>query len=745
MSAVTHSHNLAARMGRWSASHWKTAVFGWLVFAIGAFMVGQSLGTKQLDPQKAGSGESGHVQAVLADEWKQPPSEVVLVQSQHGNTQDPSFRRAVDHLVTRLDSMKQVREVRSPYAAGRENMRSKDGRTVMVSFSLRETDYTKAQETVRPVEAAVVAIAKKHPSVAAYEFGDASSERELNGAISKDLEKAGMLSLPVTLGVLLLTFGALIAAGLPVLLGITAVIATMGLIAIPSQLVPLDSQVGVIVLLVGLAVGVDYAMFYVKRAREERQAGRSAREAVEIAAATSGRAILISGLTVIIAMAGMLLTGDKTFKGYGIATMIVVAVAVLGSLTVLPALLAKLGARVDKVRIPFLHRLASSCGESRMWNAILNRVLRRPLLSVVLAGGLLIALAIPAFQMHTAKPSAEMFPSSLKATKAFAVMNDAFPTGSVAVPAQVMVKTDQLASPATKEAIDDLEQRALATGLFKTPIDVEHNPKGNIALISLPIAGTGTDKASKRAVKTLRGEIIPATVGKLDGADIGVIGAAADSNDFDAQMKKSAPYVFAFVLLFAFLLLLVTFRSLVVAAKAVVLNLMSVAAAYGVLVLVFQHGWGKEQLGFDYTGGIFGFLPIFLFVILFGLSMDYHVFILSRVREAYGRGMSSDEAVTYGIKATAGVVTSAAMVMVGVFSIFASLQFIFLKQFGVGLAVAVLIDATIIRAVLLPAAMKLLGDRNWYLPRWLEWLPRLEHEPPAPVVPERAPAFEQAA
>jgi RND superfamily putative drug exporter len=735
MQTSTTPTNIAGRVGRWSVRHWKTATFGWLAFVVAAFMIGNAVGTKTLDPAKSGNGESGHVQAVLADEWKQPKAEALIIQSKHGTSHDASFRATANGVIQQLEGMKQVKKVDSPFAPGNEGMRSKDGRTVLVPFELHDTDLAEAQKSVVPVEHAVTAYAKAHTSVAIDEFGDATSETEIQGAITKDLGKAGMLSLPVTLLVLLLTFGALIVAGLPVLLGLTAVFATMGLLALPSQLIPLDSQVNVIVLLIGLAVGVDYAMFYVKRAKEEREAGRGARAAVEAAAATSGRAVLISGLTVIIAMAGMLFTGDKAFTGFGIAAMTVVAAAVLGSLTVLPALLARLGDKVDRLRVPFLHRFQRPGSQSRVWDAILTRVLKRPLLSAAVSGGILLALAVPALQMHGANPSAEMFPPNLKTTQAFKKMETAFPSGSAAIPAQVMIKTGDVTAPSAAKAINDLRDQAIASGHFKTPAEIETNPQKTIALVTLPIAGSGTDATSKAALKVLRTEIIPSTVGKVQGADIGVIGGAAADDDFAKQMKKSAPYVFAFVLGFAFLLLLVTFRSIVVAIKAVVLNLLSVGAAYGVLVLVFQHGWGKGLLGFEYTGGIFGFLPIFLFVILFGLSMDYHVFILSRVREAFDRGMSSDEAVAHGIKSTAGVVTSAATVMVGVFAIFASLQFIFLKQFGVGLAAAILIDATIVRAVLLPATMKLLGDRNWYLPRWLEWLPKHEHE--APVEPLR--------
>jgi uncharacterized membrane protein YdfJ with MMPL/SSD domain len=291
-----------------------------------------------------------------------------------------------------------------------------------------------------------------------------------------------------------------------------------------------------------------------------------------------------------------------------------------------------------------------------------------------------------------------------------------------------MVKLDDTSAPAARRAIAALRHDAVATGQFHEPTSVSVNERGTIALVSLPIDGQGSDASSNRALHTLRDTIIPATVGKLPGADVGVMGQTASSYDFNVQMKHAAPFVFAFVLAFAFLLLLVTFRSIVIAIKAILLNLLSVAASYGALVLIFQHGWGKGLLGFSYTGGIVAFLPIFLFVILFGLSMDYHVFILSRIREAYDRGMSTEDAVAHGIKSTASVVTSAAIVMVGVFSIFGTLSFLFLKQFGIGMAIAVLIDATIVRAVLLPAVMKLLGDANWYLPKWLQWMPQVRHE-----------------
>jgi uncharacterized membrane protein YdfJ with MMPL/SSD domain len=733
MSPLGKSKNIAARMGRWSASHKKTAIFGWLAFVIAAFAIGNALGTKNIDPNDAGNGESGRVDRILNHDFKQAPGDAIVVQSSKLTADDAEFRKAVNDVALTVANLKNVTQVDSPYAKGNAGQISRDRHTALVNVKLKYTDDDEvAKELDKPVEAAIVAADKRYGDIAIEEFG-VNVNTQLDDAVAKDFEKAGMLSLPVTIAVLIVAFGALVAAGLPLLLALSAVFGTLGLLALPSQLVPVDKDVGVIVLLIGLAVGVDYSMFYLKREREERRAGRSERGALEAAAATSGRAVLISGFTVMIAMAGMLFTGDKGFASFGVATMLVVAVAVLGSLTVLPATLAALGDKVDRVRVPFLDRLRRDDGEGRIWGAIVDRVLRRPLLSAALAGGLLLALAAPALHMHTAMPGVDTYPQNLSAVKTYNKLQKAFPGDQI--PATVVIKTDDVNRPAVQSAIHDLERQAAASGKFIDNPTIDYNRTGTVATVNLPIQGTGTDEKSEAALRTLRETVVPATVGKIPNAEVGVTGMTAQSKDFNDQMKHAAPFVFAFVLGFAFILLLITFRSIVIATKAVLLNLLSVAAAYGAVVLVFQHGWGKGLLGFDYTGGVMSFLPIFLFVILFGLSMDYHVFILSRVREAYDRGMKTEDAVAHGIKSTAGVVTSAAIVMVGVFGIFATLQFLFLKQFGVGLAVAVLIDATIVRAVLLPATMKLLGDWNWYLPRWLEWLPQVKHE----TAPEPAP------
>jgi uncharacterized membrane protein YdfJ with MMPL/SSD domain len=542
-------------------------------------------------------------------------------------------------------------------------------------------------------------------------------------AISSDFKTALITSLPVTLLILLVAFGALVAAGMPLLLGLTAVIATIGLLGPISHIGSgVDESINEVVLLIGLAVGVDYSMFYLRREREERAAGRSEDASLAAASATSGRAVMVSGFTVMIAMAGMYLAGASTFQSFATGTILVVAVAVIGSLTVLPALLAWLGDRVEKGRIPFV-RKSWTVGESGAWSRILNPALRHPIVSVILAGGLLVVLAIPAFSLHTASPGVETLPQDLGVIQTYNRIQAAFPGGPI--PAEVVVSADDVRSPDVVRAVSDLRSGAVASPSFEQPIKTTLSPDHTVETIDIPIAGDGTDSKSTAALAELRDELIPATIGRVPGASADVTGYTASSVDFNDTMKSHAPLVFVFVLSAAFLLLLFTFRSLVIPIKAILLNLLSVGAAYGVMVWIFQEGHLESLLGFKSNGAIVSWMPLFLFVVLFGLSMDYHVFILTRIREAFDRGRSTEDAVAHGIKTTAGVVTSAAVVMIAVFAIFATLSLLIFKQLGIGLAVAVLIDATIIRGVLLPATMKLLGDWNWYLPRWLEWLPRV--------------------
>jgi RND superfamily putative drug exporter len=710
-------------MGRWSAAHWKTATFGWLALVVLVLAVGGQVGAKQADPNKAGPGESGRMDKILAAGFKVPASESVLIQSRSTRAGTPAFDSAVKDVVARLGTVAAVQNIRSPLDAGNARQIAAGRHAELVEFEIRG-DSTKATGKLGPILKSVADAQRAHPSFFIGEFGEASADNAVNTAFGNDLKSAGVFSIPLTLIILVIAFGALIAAGIPLLLALTAVAATFGLAALPSHVLPLAPEAFAVVLLIGLAVGVDYPMFYLRREREERAAGLSERAALEAAAATSGRSVLISGVTVMAAMAGLFLTGDATFASFGYATMIVVAFAMLASLTVLPALLSRLGDRVDSLRVPLVSRLRRGNAESRVWGPIVDRVLRRPLRSVVIAGGLLLALAAPALQLRMATPGPDTFPKSLDVVKTYDRMQRAFP--GKALPATVVVKAPDVEAPAVRRGIRRLETAAIATGRARRPITVAINNDHTIANITVPILGNGTNAQSNASLAALRQDVLPQTVGALSGVRSGVTGPAAEWKDTKDHLKSKLPLVVSFVLVLAFALMLVAFRSIVIAIKAIVLNLLSVAAAYGVLVLVFQHGVGKSFLGFSSTAGIDPVTPLLLFVILFGLSMDYHVFIISRIRETYVRGASMDDAIAHGIKSTAGVVTSAAIVMVAVFSIFATLSMLIFKQFGVGLAVAVLIDATLVRGILLPATMKLLGDWNWYLPSWLEWLPRFE-------------------
>jgi uncharacterized membrane protein YdfJ with MMPL/SSD domain len=737
--------NLAARAGRWSATHRKTAIIGWILFVVLATLIGGKVGQKNLEPSAMGNGESKRGDMIVdAANFPDTIGERVLIQGKGSiESGDPEVTAAVKDVVSRLDKIEGVDDIESPLDAQyRASTVSKDGRSVVVNFTLpgkSETtdDQANLEQIAEAPLAAVAAVQKAHPELRVEEHGDASQQKALGATERADEAKQTQISMGGTLILLLIAFGAAVAAGVPLLLGVSAFTATTGLLGPISQLTPLHEAVQQVTMLIGLAVGVDYAMFYMRRMMEERDKGRSSEAALDIAAATSGRAVLISGFTVMAAMAGMFLSGNAIFSSFGVGTILVVGVAMIGSLTFLPAVLSYLGQKgwLEKGRVPYIaKRRHKTKGESRVWNAILNRVLARPVVSMVLAGGLLVALSIPALGMQFKEPGTEGMSRSQPIIQTLDRIDAAFPGGSAA--ANVVVKAKDVTAPEVQTAIKQLHDQAIATGELSEPSGVDVNPDKTVAVVSLSVKGKGTDAASERSLQVLRDEVVPATVGKLQGAEVATTGMTAWSKDFLDTMKSHLPLVFAFVLALAFILLLVTFRSIVVPIKAIVLNLLSVGSAYGVLTLVFQDGHGEKALGFTSVGGITPWLPLFLFVVLFGLSMDYHVFVLSRIREAVDRGMSTDNAVAHGIKSTAGVITSAAAVMVVTFAAFATGSSQDMKQLGVGLAVAILIDATIVRAVLLPAAMKLLGERNWWLPKRLSWLPKFEHEPE--VVPAAA-------
>ncbi len=735
MDSHPSSHNIAARMARWSSKHRRMAFWGWLAFVVLAFAIGKAVGPNLISDVDNFNGESHDAEAALDRVGLRPQSEVVFIQSDKVTIKDPAFKAAVQDVTSHLPKVPYVENVKSPLLG--ESAVSEDGHAALVDFEVAG-DSVEASDRIDPVLASVAASQKRHPEISVEQFGSASAEKAVNDTIGDDLASAGLLSLPVTLILLTITFGTLVAAGVPLWIGLSSVVATLGLVNLPSQILPIDSNLSAVILLIGLAVGVDYSLFYLKREREERAAGRSEEAALQAAAATSGRAVLISGATVMLAMAGMFISGDKTFIAFAMGTILVVAVAVFASLTVLPAMLSWLGDRVEKGRVPILGRKGGGARESRFWSRVTGVVMRRPGISLVLAGGLLLALAIPALGMNSVTSDVEELPADLPVIQTYNKVKKVFPAEGVT--ATVVMEVDDVKAPGPTTAIAALvNQVDRFPKLFKPGTELIESEDGTVAQINIPTIGSGTDEASLDALNKLRDDIVPATVGAVDGATVNVTGDAAGSADFSSNLSSRLPLIFAFVFGLAFLLMLVTFRSIVIPVTAILLNLLSVGAAYGVLVLVFQNGNLEGLLDFTSNGGVTNWLPLFLFVVLFGLSMDYHVFILSRVRELYDTGMTTDEAVRKGISTTAGTVTSAAAVMVAVFLVFVTLSFLDFKEMGLGLAAAVLIDATIIRGILLPAAMKLLGDWNWYLPRWLEWLPHIGGEGGPPAAPREPP------
>ncbi|MGI5232487.1 MMPL family transporter [Actinoallomurus sp. CA-142502] len=718
--------SFAARIGGWSVRHRKTAIIGWLLFVIAASVIGGMAGQANMKPYENAAGDSARAQKILYDAGiKDPAGEMVIV---HSRTPG-AWRDAAKDVSAAVRATGLVGTV-APAVT------SADGRDGLVRFTMTGDPET-AADRVQPVLDAVGRVRAAHPEVTIGQFGDASGGKWLNDVLSKDFARAEWTGVPLAIGILLVAFGALLAALLPVGLALTAFVAANGVLAVASHALHLFDTTSSVMLLVGLAVGVDYCLFYIRRERDERAAGHDRQTALRIAAATSGRSVLISGLTVMLAMAGMFLSGLLLFNGFALATILVVFIAMLGSVTVLPALLSLLGDKVELGRIPFLgRRRGRRATRGGVSAAVLRPVLARPAIFAVLAAVVMLVLAAPTLGMRTQQLGLDQeMPKGTPTLEAYQRISTAFPGGPA--PAKVVLKAADIRSPEVRKAISALKSRTGHDGEFRAPATVTTHARQNVAEIAVPLAGDGRNATSRHALKTLREQIVPATVGAAGTAY--VTGELADSVDFNDQLNADIVPVFVFVMIVTFVLMLISFRSLTVAITSILLNLLSVAAAYGVMVAVFQHGWGAGLFGTEPVGAIEGWMPLFVFVVLFGLSMDYHVFVVSRIREARDRGLRTPDAVAHGVRSSAGVVTSAAVIMVAVFAVFATLSMQDMKQMGVGLAVAVLLDATVVRAVLLPSVMALLGERNWYLPRWLGRLPQVSHgEEPAPPRAERS-------
>ncbi len=711
------------RIAGWSARHRKTAVLLWLAFVIGCFIAGQSVtsaGVQQYDPGQAGQGEQVLTQLGVVT----PPAESVLIEARIGarHIEADAARRvraAAGEVERALAALpRAAADIRAP--SGHNGLLSRSGLAALVTFNVAGPN-TAADVTVLTDLAAVHRVQAQNPGMLIREAGDASTNRVANALLGHDFRQTEWTSIPLTLVLLVCVFGALIAAGIPVLLAGTAVVAAVSLLSIAAQWLPVGAGASEIVLVIGMAVGVDYSLFYLRREREERAKGHSMLAAIKIAASTSGRAIVVSGLTVMISLAGMFLTGIDVFTGLAFGTIVVVGVTVLGSLTFLPAMLSWLGSWADRGRLPHLGKRRTCPRASRLWSGLARRVVGKPLRYGGIAALGLLVLSAPALGMRIGDPAIAL-PSNLGVVRVLDNIQHEFP-GKPA-PAEVVVTGANLAGPAMQHAVTELKAAAATPAApIHGPVRADFVADGRALVLQVPLAGNGANAVSDRALVTLQNKVLPATIGHVPGTSFAVTGNTAASYDFRSGLDSRTPLVFAAVALLAFVLLMAAFRSVTVPLVSIGLNLLSVGGAYGVVTLIFQDGHLSSLLGFTSFGALVPWVPLFTFVLLFGLSMDYHVFILSRIRELRTDGASCRDAIVNGIGSSAGVVTSAAVIMVAVFSIFATLSLIDVKMLGVGLAVAVLIDATVVRGVVLPACLALLGERAWYLPSWLAWLP----------------------
>jgi RND superfamily putative drug exporter len=670
----------------------------WLVLIAGCIFAGASAGTKTLSNAGSGTGESARADAALsAAHLKSPATESVLVRSAAPQTTSAAVS-ALKVRARRLASVASVQGPRQVPALSRAG-----GRLQLVQVQLRG-DPDNADEHVAGLERAVASVATSHPGAKLLQAGEGSGGHAIDQVVDHDLSHAELVSLPVTLLILIVAFGALVAAAVPLLLGLTSVAGAIGALGLISQIAPEGQSTASVVVLIGLAVGVDYSLFYIRREREERRAGRDSDAALTAASASVGRAIVVAALTVMVGLAGLTFTGLGVFTSMALGAILVVAIAAVGSVTVLPAVLALLGDRIDRGRLWPRRRRAP--GRPGMWHRVATLVTARPAASLLVTVVALAALSVPVLSMRTGDPGIRDLPVANPVRVADETIDRAFP--GAPTDAQLVVTGHHLATPAAQRAMRALGGRAerVTGGHGSVSIDVAHD--GSTAVVSVPSPDVALP-AQQRIVDRLR-QTVDGTLG-LPGAKVMLTGDAAGNADFSGRLTTITPLVIAGVLGLAFLLLVAAFGSPALAASVIGLNLLSVGASFGILVEVFQHGVGQRLLGFTSDGAIVEWLPLFAFVLLFGLSMDYTVLILERVREERRRGADARGAAVRALGATAGAVTSAAAVMIAVFGIFATLGLLEFKQLGFGLAVAILLDATIVRAVALPAAVTLLGRR----------------------------------
>jgi len=715
---------LTERLARASSRHPWRVLLGWLAAIVLALGLAVTLlpGNLTTNGHVTNNPESAQAERIFYRDF--PPDrrgvdELIVVRSATRTVADPAFRRFAAGLVARAKATGVVHRAAALAV-------SRDRHAVLIGIQ-RQADV----DPLLPV----VEQSNGQEGFSVAMTGEGTLDHDFNDLSQHDL-KSGELEfgLPAALIVLLIVFGSVVAGLIPLMMAIISIVVALGLCG------PIAAGFSLSVFFVnmltgmGLALGIDYSLFVLSRYREERIAGRSEVEAIAMSGATSSRAVLFSGTVFVIALSGMLLVPSNVMKSLAVGAISVAIVSVLAALTLLPALLGLLGDRINALRLPWIGR--NTTGEGRFWGAVVRDVMRRPVVSLVTFGLLLLALAVPAFGLRLGASGVSTLPDRLESKQGFEALARDFPQQSSS-PALIAVVGD-VRSPRVRAGIVRLRRELAGDPVFGGGSDLRVAPDGRAAAIGVLVAGDKTGERALDGVRRLRSTVIP---GAFRGADVRVLvgGDTADNVDFIDAMNAWLPLVFVYVLGLSFVLLTVVFRSIVVAATSIALNLLSVGAAYGLVILVFLHGWGDGLLGFQRVHAIEAWVPLFLFSVLFGLSMDYQVFLLSRIKERYDRGDSTTEAVTHAVSSTARLITGAALIIVAVFGGFAMGDLVMFQQMGFGVAVALLIDATIIRSVLLPAAMRLLGSWNWYLPSWLEWLPRVEVEAaprdkPVPIV-----------
>lgn len=724
---------LPVRMARWSARHAGRAIAGWFAFVVLCLVAGIALGTNEATTKDFWVGEAGRAEATATEGGlERSPTERIMIRAGSGELDMAAAGAAARDVTARMRELPEVESVAAP-------VRSKDGEVLLVSVVLNGPEL-EGRENVVPLLEQTAAVGADHPDLVVEETGSPAISKGVNDQRDADLALSERISLPVTVITLLIVFGSVIMAGVPLLLALSSIAAAIGLSMVASHVMP-DAGVGTnLILLIGLAVGVDYTLFYLKREREERAraGGRLGPEAlVELAAATAGRAIVISGLAVIVSTATLYLATDVIFSSLATGTILVVAVAVVSSLTVLPALLVVIGRRTDRLAPRRAARRAKRGKQARagkpetgrVFAALLRPARTRPALTLCLSLLVMLGLAVPALGLKLIDPGRDTFSRDIPAMRVYDRLTESFP--ELLVTHEVVTRSTPERAAQVKQALKDLARRAQTDPLFaqaqKNPENPENaeNPEnshptvrtsadGRISVLELSVPHPAPSAEAIASLTHLRQDHIPATVGRLSGVETAVSGDVARGRDYVSHESDKLPLVLGFLLLMTFLMTVWAFRSVVIGAIGVVLNLLSAGASLGMLVLVFQGTWAEGLLNFDSLGAIASRVPLFLVVILFGLSMDYQVFVVSRIQEARQNGMSAREAVLEGINRSAKVVTSAAIVMVTVFGAFVALHLTEMKQMGFCLAVAVLLDAVVIRLMVLPSVLFLLGERAWW-------------------------------